>query len=103
MRRAQPCLGRKRRDAGEIRLQAVRPQARDALTCDETQAACCFCPTGKTAKSLSSPFREIIQFSSDPNHFISLAVSSHREGRIAIVTDAGRDAMDADSTADERC
>ena len=27
---------------------------------------------------------------------ISAAVSSHREGRLAIVTNAGRDAMDAD-------
>jgi hypothetical protein len=35
-------------------------------------------------------------FSLDANHFISAAVSSHQEGRLAIVTNAGRDAMDAD-------
>ena len=32
MRRAEPRLGGKRRDPGEIRLQAMRPQARDAVT-----------------------------------------------------------------------
>ena len=34
MRRAQSRLGRKRRHAGEIRLQAMRPQARDAVKPD---------------------------------------------------------------------
>src|SRR3954449_1434050 len=42
-------------------------------------------------------------FLSDAKHFPNGAVSSHR-GALAIVTDAGRDAMDAIvSTADERC
>ena len=30
-----------------------------------------------------------------PNHFYTHAVPSHSEGRLAIVTDAGRDAVDA--------
>jgi hypothetical protein len=34
---------------------------------------------------------------SDPNHFYIPAVPSHREGRHAIVTAAGRDAVDADA------
>src|SRR3954465_13081775 len=42
-------------------------------------------------------------FLSDAKHFPNHAVSSH-QGALAIVTDAGRDAMDAIvSTADERC
>ena len=36
-----------------------------------------------------------------PNHFYTHAVPSHSEGRLAIVTDAGRDAMDADGATDE--
>jgi hypothetical protein len=42
------------------------------------------------------PIAEIIPFRAHPNHFYKPAVSSHQEGRLAIVTDAGRDAMDAD-------
>ena len=34
---------------------------------------------------------------------ISIPVPSHSEGRLAIVTDAGRDAMDAGQRTDERC
>jgi hypothetical protein len=37
-----------------------------------------------------------------PNHFYTHAVLSHSEGRYAIVTDAGQDAMDARRRADER-
>jgi hypothetical protein len=44
-----------------------------------------------------SPFAKIIPFSLEANHFISAAVSSHQEGRLAIVTNAGRDAMDVDA------
>jgi hypothetical protein len=32
-----------------------------------------------------------------PNHFYTYAILSHSEGRLAIVTDAGRDAMDAEA------
>ena len=32
-----------------------------------------------------------------PNHFYTYAILSHSEGRLAIVTDAGRDAVDADA------
>ena len=35
-----------------------------------------------------------------PNHFYTYAVLPHSEGRLAIVTDAGQDAMDADGTKD---
>jgi hypothetical protein len=34
---------------------------------------------------------------------ISLAIPSQTEGRFAIVTDAGRDAVDVDSALDEMC
>jgi len=42
-----------------------------------------------------SPFAKTFAFPLGPNHFISPSVSSHA-GALAIVTDAGRDAMDAD-------
>jgi hypothetical protein len=54
------------------------------------------------ARRANQPFRcpallaKIFPFSLGANHFISAAVSSHQEGRLAIVTNAGRDAMDAD-------
>jgi cytochrome c553 len=35
MRRAEPPLGAKRRNPGEVRLQAMRPQARDAVKITE--------------------------------------------------------------------
>jgi hypothetical protein len=46
---------------------------------------------------LPSPvrFQKIFRFKSDANHFTNCAISSHSEGRLAIVTDAGRDAVDA--------
>jgi hypothetical protein len=47
-------------------------------------------------------FAKIFPFTPDANHFTTLAVPPHREGRIAIVTDAGWDAVDADSAIDER-
>ncbi len=45
--------------------------------------------------SCPAPFEKTFPFSLDPNHFISPAVSSHA-GALAIVTNAGRDAVDAD-------
>ena len=42
-----------------------------------------------------APFAKIFSFPSDANHFTILAIPSHTEGRFAIVTDVGRDAMDA--------
>ena len=49
-----------------------------------------------------APFAKIFPFSFDPNHFYIFAVPSHTEGRFAIVTDAGRDAVDASGASDER-
>jgi hypothetical protein len=42
-----------------------------------------------------APFEKIFWFSEVANHFISTAVPSQTEGRLAIVTNAGRDAVDA--------
>src|SRR3954449_6095784 len=47
------------------------------------------------------PITKINAFVFDAKHFPNRAVSFH-QGALAIVTDAGRDAMDADGTADER-
>jgi hypothetical protein len=46
------------------------------------------------------PHEKINRFSTGANHFISPAVLPHR-GALAIVTDAGRDAMDAGDATDE--
>jgi hypothetical protein len=46
---------------------------------------------------LGSPalFAKIFPFSLTPNHFYNFSRPTPQEGRIAIVTDAGRDAVDA--------
>ena len=41
-----------------------------------------------------APFAKIFLFASDPNHFYIRSHPTPSEGRIAIVTDAGRDAVD---------
>jgi hypothetical protein len=48
-----------------------------------------------------APFAKIFLFSPNPNHRHIEPVSSHLKGRIAIVTDAGRDAVDATCASDE--
>ncbi len=49
-------------------------------------------------------FAKIFPFSADPNHLHIRSRLVPLEGRIAIVTDAGRDAVDADGAVDEqRC
>jgi hypothetical protein len=42
-------------------------------------------------------FAKIFPFSRDPNHFTYLCRPVPPEGRLAIVTDAGRDAVDVDA------
>src|SRR4051812_38634383 len=49
-----------------------------------------------------APTTKINAFVFEAKHRPNRAVSSH-QGALAIVTDAGRDAMDVDGTADERC
>src|SRR5207244_6637455 len=46
-------------------------------------------------KWCQGPFAKIFLFSSDPNQVSDSPVSFRQEGRIAIVTNAGRDAVDA--------
>jgi len=46
---------------------------------------------------------KIFLFARDPNHIHILPVSSLNEGRIAIVTDVGWDAVDAAASARNRC
>jgi hypothetical protein len=63
------------------------------------------CPTGKSLADfqnpLSSPLRKNISVFPKPNHLYVLAIPSHR-GALAIVIDAGRDAMDA-AASGTRC
>jgi hypothetical protein len=65
------------------------------------------CPTGKSLLIFRNRVKPLLQkyFASRPTQIrcISFPVSSHSEGRIAIVTDAGRDAVDASSALDEMC
>jgi hypothetical protein len=48
-----------------------------------------------------APFAKIFRFASDPNHFYIHQCPVPLEGRFAVVTDAGRDAVDAGGAADE--
>jgi hypothetical protein len=63
------------------------------------------CPTGKSLADfqnpLSSPLRKNISVFPKPNHLYVLAIPPHR-GALAIVIDAGRDAMDA-AASGTRC
>jgi hypothetical protein len=59
-------------------------------------------PRGKILKQDQSdstrpaPFAKIFLFARDPNHFTYRRRPVPSEGRLAIVTDAGRDAVDAE-------
>ena len=48
-------------------------------------------------KSVQPPLQKYFCFFEDTNQCISVAIPSHTEGRLAIVTNAGRDAVDADA------
>jgi hypothetical protein len=52
------------------------------------------CPTGCSAIAVSSPFRKNIPVRALPKSLLHLQPSHPSEGRIAIVTNAGRDAVD---------
>jgi hypothetical protein len=49
-----------------------------------------------------APRRKIFLFSSDPNHRLILGHPTPREGRIMIVTNVGRDAVDATASGARR-
>jgi hypothetical protein len=57
-----------------------------------------FCPTGRFAAALSSHFC----FSEDPKHLYIFRHPVPPKGRYAIVTFAGRAAVDAKGATDER-
>jgi hypothetical protein len=59
-------------------------------------------PRGVICPSCPAPFAKIFWFSEQANHFNNPLRLVPLEGRIAIVTDAGRDAVDADGAKDER-
>jgi hypothetical protein len=48
---------------------------------------------------VQSPLAKIFRFPCTPNQWFFRAVSTRQEGRIAIVTDAGRDVVDATASA----
>ena len=54
------------------------------------------CLSGKSLISCPALSAKIFPFLPDPNHRHILSHPASSEGRIAIVTDAGRDAVDAD-------
>jgi len=49
-----------------------------------------------------APFAKIFCFAHDPNQFTDSRRPVPQEGRLAIVTNAGRDAVDVGSARDER-
>jgi hypothetical protein len=63
------------------------------------------CPTARRANhpnSCPAPFAKIFLFTPDPNHRRIPRRLVPPEGRLAIVTDAGRDAVDAGGADNER-
>jgi hypothetical protein len=62
---------------------------------------CLRCPTGKSVTCLSSPLCKNIPLRRTPKSNLYPSPSRPPEGRLAIVTDAGRDAMDAGGASDE--
>jgi hypothetical protein len=56
-----------------------------------------FCPTGKSAKIVSSPLCKNISVFQKYKSGYMICRPVPLEGRFAIVTDAGRDAVDADA------
>jgi hypothetical protein len=56
-------------------------------------------PDGQITESCPAPFAKIFSFSPDPNQQYIAHRPVPQRGARAIVTDAGRDAMDADSAA----
>jgi hypothetical protein len=59
-------------------------------------------PTGKTVAGLSSRFSKNIPLPALPKSSLKRRRPVSTEGRFAIVTNAGRDAMDAGGAKDER-
>jgi hypothetical protein len=62
---------------------------------------CPSCLTGKSLNFLSSPLCENIPLRRTPKSLLYPPPSRPTEGRLAIVTDAGRDAVDAGCASDE--
>jgi len=58
-------------------------------------------PDGQITDLLSSPSRKNIPLRALPKSTLYPSPSRSPEGRLAIVTDAGRDAVDADGALDE--
>jgi hypothetical protein len=58
--------------------------------------------TSRGQTSCQAPFAKIFSFAFDPNQFTDSCRPVPQEGRLAIVTNAGRDAMDVGSARDER-
>jgi hypothetical protein len=61
-----------------------------------------FCLTGKSPNCCPAPFAKIFPFPPDPNQIYIVSHPVPKEGRIAIVTDAGWDAVDAAASGDAR-
>ena len=59
--------------------------------------------TGKSVILCPSPFAKIFVFVSDPNHFYNVGHPVLHEGPSRSSRTLAWDAVDADSTADERC
>jgi hypothetical protein len=59
-------------------------------------------PVRQISKSCPAPFAKIFPFPPDPNQIYMHRRPTPLEGRIAIVTDAGLDAVDAAASGDVR-
>ena len=59
-------------------------------------------PTGKSSKSCPAPREKIFRLTRRANQGYQLARLTRQEGRLAIVTNARWDAVDAEACEDER-
>jgi hypothetical protein len=83
----------------------IRPTKHIAVVSQASHAALIY-PTGKSVRllvvALSSPSVKNIPLVPSGKSNLQLAPSRPTEGRLAIVTDAGRDAVDAEALLDEQ-
>ncbi len=79
-----------RRD--EVHFSQVAPRTKAEI----------YCLTGKSLNCCPAPFAKIFPFPLYPNQIYMHRRPTPLEGRIAIVTDAGRDAVDAAASGDAR-
>src|SRR3954451_7082280 len=82
------------------KLAALR---RPGMTRPDLRRTCQKQHVGQITRSCPAPFAKIFRFPIYPNQFYDRRRPIPKEGRIAIVTDAGLDAVDAAASGAQMC